>query len=38
VRETPRPAVKWILEKSAGAMIGKLAGELWEYLQYLKFW
>jgi hypothetical protein len=38
VRETLQPAVKWILEKGAGAMIGKMAGELWEYLQHLKFW
>jgi hypothetical protein len=38
VRETLRPALKWIIEKSAGAMIGKLAGDLLEYLVHLNFW
>jgi hypothetical protein len=38
VRETLQPALKWILEKGAGAAIGKLAGDLLEYLVHLKFW
>jgi len=38
VRETLQPALKWIVEKSAGAMIGKLAGDLLEFLVHLKFW
>jgi hypothetical protein len=38
VRETLQPALRWILEKSAGAAIGKLAGDLLEYLVHLKFW
>jgi hypothetical protein len=38
VRETLQPALKWILEKAAGAMIGKMAGDLLEYLVHLKFW
>jgi hypothetical protein len=38
VREVLQPALRWILEKSAGAAIGKLAGDLLEYLVHLKFW
>jgi hypothetical protein len=38
LRETIQPALKWIAEKSAGAALGKLAGDLMEYLIHLKFW
>jgi hypothetical protein len=37
IRETLQPALRWILEKGAGAAIGKMAGDLWEYLVHLKF-
>jgi hypothetical protein len=37
VRETLWPALRWIFEKASGAMIGKMAGDLLEYLVHLKF-
>jgi hypothetical protein len=37
VQATLQPALRWILEKAGGAVIGKLAGQLWEYLVHLKF-
>jgi hypothetical protein len=37
VHATLQPALRWILEKAGGAMIGKMAGDLWEYLVHLKF-
>jgi hypothetical protein len=37
VRATLEPALRWILEKAGGAVIGKMAADLWEYLVHLKF-
>ena len=37
VRETLQSALKWILEKGVAAAIGKMAGDLLEYLVHLKF-
>jgi len=37
VQATLQPALRWILEKAGGAVIGKMAGQLWEYLVHLKF-
>jgi hypothetical protein len=38
VRATLQPALRWILEKGAAAAVGKMAGDLWEYLVHLHFW
>ncbi|UWU87919.1 hypothetical protein N2605_16205 [Bradyrhizobium yuanmingense] len=35
VRETLAPALKWISEKAGGAVIGKLASDVWQYLTHL---
>jgi hypothetical protein len=35
VRETLAPTLKWIAEKAGGAMISKLATDLWGYLAHL---
>jgi hypothetical protein len=37
VRDALGPPLKWILEKAGGAVIGKIAGDLWQYLEHLKF-
>jgi hypothetical protein len=37
VRETLQPTLKWILEKGAGAIVGKIAGRLWDILTNLHF-
>ena len=36
VREALQPALRWIAEKAGGAVIGKLAGDLWQYLAHLQ--
>ncbi|UQR67315.1 hypothetical protein LRP30_19525 [Bradyrhizobium sp. C-145] len=35
VRETLAPTLKWIGEKAGGAVIGKLAADVWQYLAHL---
>src|SRR5262249_30251491 len=35
IRAALQPSLKWILEKAGGAVIGKLAGDLWQYLAHL---
>jgi hypothetical protein len=35
VRAALQPSLKWILEKAGGAVIGKIAGDLWHYLAHL---
>jgi hypothetical protein len=35
VREAIGPPLKWILEKAGGAVIGKIAGDVWQYLAHL---
>ena len=35
-REALAPPLKWILEKAGGAIIGKIAGEVWQYLTHLQ--
>jgi hypothetical protein len=35
VRETLQPTLRWIIEKGAGAVIGKLATRLWDLLTSL---
>jgi hypothetical protein len=35
VQAALQPALKWMLEKAGGAVIGKLAGDLWQYLAHL---
>jgi hypothetical protein len=37
LRATLQPALSWLMEKSAGAMLGKAAGALWDYLVGLKW-
>jgi hypothetical protein len=36
VRAALGPPLKWILEKAGGALIGKIAGDLWQYLSHLQ--
>jgi hypothetical protein len=31
LRETVRPALRWILEKAAGTIVGKIAGGVWDF-------
>lgn len=35
-RAALQPSLKWILEKAGGAVIGKIAGDLWQYLVHLQ--
>jgi hypothetical protein len=38
LRETLQPAIRFIMEKAAGSIIGKIANSAWDLLTSLHFW
>ena len=38
LRATMQPALRWILEKAAGTIVGKIAGGVWDFFTGLHWW
>ncbi len=38
LRATVQPALRWILEKAAGTIVGKIAGGVWDFFTGLHWW